>query len=214
MRLRSLLRCFFAVFAFLSLAVTSICQASGVVVSVEEEWSLVVGAPELTANAPQVSMVLSSHADLEGDYFIFVLNHRTHPTYRAGGLQLQHWTGATIQDFADDSDESLLQNSGETITWKQRMTIQGGTVTVEIRDGNSTSWGSFGNDGDLTLSSFTGQANLNDYTPTISVSQSGVVFAGNRVGTLTLQKVTWTMSDGQKQYSTTPVDIDNDDLDP
>ena len=74
--------------------------------------------------------------------------------------------------------------------------------------------GSFGDDNDLTLSSYTGQTDLNDYTPSVSLSQSGIAFGSNRVGTLTLQKVTWTMSDGQKQYMTTPVDIDFDDLDP
>ena len=211
MRPHSLLRCFVFIAVF---TLSCLADASGpVVVSVEEEWSLVVGEPELGANAPQVSMVISSHADLDDDYFMFVLNHRTHPTYQAGGLQLQQWNGATIQDFADDSDESLIENTGEIITWKQKMTIQNGTVTVAIQDGTSTSWGSFGNNGDLTLSSFTGQADLNDYTPSISVSQSRVAFGGNRVGTLALQKVTWTMSDGSKQYMTTPVDIDTD-LDP
>lgn len=217
MTLRSLLRRFLFVFAFalLCLAITAICEASDpYVVSVEEEWSLQVGEPNLTANAPQVSMVISSFAALEDDYFMFVLNHRTHPSYRSGGLQLQQWNGAVIEDFADDDDEALLENTNEYVTWKQRMTIQSGTVTVEVRDGASTSWGAFGNDGVLTLSTYTGQPNLNDYSPSVSVSQSGIAFAGNRVGSLTLEKVTWTMSDGQKYYLTAPIDIDNDDLDP
>ena len=217
MRLRCLLRrlVFVAVFGLFCLAITSTCHASGPqVVSVEEEWVLTVGAPELSANCPQVSMVISSYADLDDDYFIFVLNHRSHPVYQAGGLQLQQWDGNTIQDFADDDDESLIENSGETITWTQEMTIQNGTVTVAVKDGSSSSWGSFGDDDDLTLSTFTGQTDLNDYDPGVSLSRSGIPFGGNRVGTLTLQKVTWTMSDGQKQYMTTPVDIDFDDLDP
>ena len=123
MRLRSLLRRLIvvAVFTLFCLVVTSTCHASGpVVVSVEEEWVLTVGAPELSANAPQVSMVISSYADVEDDYFVFVLNHRSHPVYQAGGLQLQQWNGATIEDFADDDDESLIENSGETITWTQK----------------------------------------------------------------------------------------------
>jgi hypothetical protein len=218
MNFRSLLlRCFLfvSVFTLLCLAVTATCEAQDpFVVSVEEEWSLQVGEPNLIANAPQVSMVMSSNADLEDDYFMFVLNHRTHPAYQAGGLQLQQWNGATVEDFANDDDESLLENTNEVVTWKQAMTIQNGTVTVAVQDGVSTSWGAFGNDGALTLSAFTGQPNLNAYTPSVSLSQSGIAFAGNRVGSLTLQKVTWTMSDGQKYYLTAPIDIDNDDLDP
>jgi hypothetical protein len=216
MTLRSLLRYFLfaSVFTLIFLAVTATCEADPFVVSVEEEWTLQVGEPNLMANAPQVSMVLSSNADLQDDYFMFVLNHRTHPTYRAGGLQVQQWNGAILEDFADDDDESQLENSAEAVAWKQKMTIQNGTVTVTIQDGTSTSWGTFGDDGALTLSVYTGQPNLNDYTPSVSVSQSGIAFAGNRVGSLTLQKVTWTMSDGEKHYLTAPIDIDNDDLDP
>ena len=216
MRSRSLLRCFLClcVFTLFCFGITTACEADPYVVSVEEEWSLHVGEPNLTANAPQVSMVLSSNADLNDDYFMFVLNHRTHPTYRSGGLQLQQWNGATIEDFADDDDESPLDNSNEVVTWTQKMTIQNGTVTVAIQDGTSASFGAFGNDGALALSVYTGQPNLNDYTPSVSISQSGIAFAGNRVGSLTLMKVTWTMSDGQKYYLTAPIDIDNDDLDP
>ncbi|MBN01688.1 MAG: hypothetical protein CMJ77_21460 [Planctomycetaceae bacterium] len=55
------------------------------VVSVGEDRQLEVGEPNLDINAPQVSMAMSPNDNLNRDYFMFLLNHRTHPTYSRGG---------------------------------------------------------------------------------------------------------------------------------
>lgn len=184
------------------------------VVSVEEEWTLEVGEPNLQANAPQVSMVMSPLGDVETDYFMFLLNYRTHPTYAAGGLQVQNWSGNTILDVHDGNDESELDEPEEVVQWTQRMSIDSGTVTFEISSGSSVSWGSFGGESDaLSHSVATGQTSLNSYHPSVSLNESGISYAGNRVVSLTLQNITWTMSNGETHQLDAPIDIDSD-LDP
>ena len=55
------------------------------VVSVEEDWQLKVGEPNLDADAPQVSMVMSPTDNLNGDYLMLLLNQHTQPVYLPGG---------------------------------------------------------------------------------------------------------------------------------
>lgn len=203
--------------AWITVLTSSVAQGDSppaFVVSVEEVWQLEVGIPNISANAPQVSMVMSTSDSVEGDFFMFLLNHRTHPNYVAGGMQTQHWLGSTIQEIGNGNEEDALTESSDVVTWTQRLSIDSGTVTFAVKNGSSSSWNDFGgNDDQLSHTVATGDANLNAYTPSVSVNQSGIGYAGNRVVSLTLQKVTWTLSDGQTHVTTAPIDIDAD-LDP
>jgi hypothetical protein len=192
-----------------------ICRAAVFeVVEVEEEWSLEIGEPNTDANAPQVAMVMSPYSDLEDDYFLFLLNYRTEPDYGPGGVQIQHWIGDAVEDYQSGSDDSELDHPEEVVRWTQVMKINGnGNVTFEIEDGESSSWGGFGGEGRLRHTIETGLTNLNTYRPQISIVESGIGYAGNRVASLTLQRITWTMSNGQKYELHAPIDIDSD-LDP
>lgn len=59
----------------------------------------------------------------------------------------------------------------------------------------------------------TSVVNLNTYRPQISLTQSGVSFAGNRVHSLTLTKLRWIDSEGEEYEMEAPIDVDAD-LDP
>ena len=93
------------------------------------------------------------------------------------------------------------------------MEIKNDQVQFEIKDGSSKSWGGFGGLGHLRLTVDTGQTNLNSYRPQNSITQSGIGYAGNRVVSLVLQRITWIASDGQRYDLHAPIDIDSD-LDP
>jgi hypothetical protein len=184
------------------------------IVDVEEEWLLEIGEPNADANAPQASMVMSPFADLSGEYFMFLLNHKTQPDYSAGGLQVQVWSGDDVEDYRDNSQDNEIVQTAEVVRWTQKLTNTGdGWVKMQITNGSSSTWGSFGDTWGLRNWIYTGSNNLNSYQPQISITESGIGYAGNRVASLTLQRITWTMSDGQQYEIHAPIDIDSD-LDP
>ncbi|MCA9214237.1 MAG: hypothetical protein KDB27_14295 [Planctomycetales bacterium] len=192
----------------------SAANADGVqIVRVEEEWSLYVGEPSLNTNGPQVSMAMSPKSDLLGHFFMFYINYRTDPDYLPGGAQVQLMYGDEVLLSKDNPNDSLLDQNEETLHWTQVMEMKNGAVEFEIKDGTSKSWGGFGGLGHLKTSVTTGQTNLNSYNPAVSLTQSGVGYAGNRVVSLVLQRISWFTSDGHRYDLHAPIDIDSD-LDP
>ena len=77
----------------------------------------------------------------------------------------------------------------------------------EWSDGESETWGTFGGD-DLTLSSPTSLTSLNSYRPGVSLSESQVGYAENRVASLTLTKLVWVTEDGVVHEQNAPIPID------
>lgn len=201
------------VLLWLLLAAPALAQEAAYVVRVEETWALNVGEPNLARNGPQVSMVISPFPDLDGTHFVFLLNHKTAPNYSAGGMQLQFWQGDDVANYANGPAGAELATDDELLQWKQVLTVADGTVTCEVVEGQSSTWGGFGGQGNLRFSVPTGQTNLNGYTPAVSIEESLVGYAGNRVSSLVLQRVRWIMSDGQVYELNAPIDIDSD-LDP
>ena len=82
-----------------------------------------------------------------------------------------------------------------------------GTITFEVVDGSCNSWGHFGNDGSLKLTSETSLHSLNAYKPAISLTESQIGYADNRVRSLTLKKLVWQTDDGQTHQLSAPIDI-------
>ncbi len=183
------------------------------VVAIEEHWELTVGEPDESRSGPQVCMVMSPTSDLDSDYFVFTLNHRSHPDYAPGGLQVQLWNGASLLDSRESLTDSALHHNNEVVRWVQRTELHGSSLTFEIRQGESSTWEDFGNDGHLKFTIGAHIHNLNGYRPAVSLGESGVSFAGNRVRSLVLTKLRWWDSEGNVYEMDAPIDIDAD-LDP
>ncbi|MBX3431823.1 MAG: hypothetical protein KF847_00595 [Pirellulales bacterium] len=184
------------------------------IVKIEEFWELKLGEPDGPSSAPQVAMVMSPTGDVAGDYFVFTLNHRSHPDFVAGGMQVQRWHDEDFVSVRDGDRGETLHHQDETVSWVQRLTLDEGRVVYEVVDGASDSWGAFGDEeGELRLSYASTATNLNSYRPAVSIEQSGVSFAGNRVKSLTLTRLRWTDSVGQVYELVAPIDVDTD-LDP
>ena len=182
------------------------------IVSIEEHWELNLGEPDSASSSPQVSMVMSPTGHLEGSFFVFTLNHQSAPEWTPGGMQVQFWNGEEILDSKVGSHEEALHHVDEVVTWVQRTTVHDGELTFEITSGQSDSWGAFGG-GDLKFTAETQLANLNGYRPAVSLEESGVAFAGNRVRSLILRKLRWTDAEGHVYEMAAPIDVDAD-LDP
>lgn len=203
-----------SLFAFSLVALSLFAgTASGAdVVLIEEHWELQVGGPDPARSAPQVTMVMSPNGTLFQEHFLLTLNHHTHPDFVAGGIQVQRWYGEECESASSISTFSPLASDGEVFTWIQRLSIANGKLKFEVI-GNSPSWGNFGDDGELTLSHSSSIPRLNSYLPAISINESGIGYAGNRVSSLTLKRIRWVTDDQQEHELVAPIDIDTD-LDP
>jgi hypothetical protein len=177
------------------------------VVLVEEHWELRLGEPDSGRSAPQATMVMSPTCDLGSEYFIFTLNHSTVPDFEPGGMQVQHWDGSTLVSEKLGDEDGTLANHDEVVSWIQHLSVHDGTLTYRVRQGSSETWGSFGGD-DLTLTSPTSLSSLNGYRPGISLTESEVGYADNRVESLVLTKLVWVTADGTVHEQNAPIPVD------
>jgi hypothetical protein len=182
------------------------------VVQLEEHWELRLGEPDSDLSAPQTTMVVSPDGDLDDVHFLFALNHSTVPAYAPGGLQVQAWEGDQLLDHQSADEVGALSHGEEVVRWVQRLTLDGTTLSFQVLDGASETWGSFGGD-DLSLSVETALTSLNSYRPGVSITESQVSYAENRVQSLTLTKLVWITDDGEVHEMNAPIAVDTS-LDP
>lgn len=173
------------------------------VVAIEEDWELVVKSPDPNSTAPQVSCTISPLSHVDSLHATFELNHQSQPAFTSGGLQLQIWNDEQPLSSRKFPNSSVLSTDNETVRWTQVLRLEDGTLTFEITNGTSMTWGSFGGEGYLKASLTTNFENLNGYDPEVSVRNSGVAYAGNRVATLVLKRVRATLATGEVIEDTT-----------
>ena len=159
------------------------------VLRIEEDWELVIGTPEPSNNAPQVTTLFSPVGSVESVYSTFTLNHHDVPNFTPGGLQIQLWDGKKNLASKGHPNQELLATLGETIRWTQVMRLSDEGLIVEIINGTSTTWGNFGGDDSLKLVVPTQLLDLGQYDPQVSVKHSSGSFAANRVQSLVLKSV-------------------------
>ncbi|MCA9145747.1 MAG: hypothetical protein H6823_25525 [Planctomycetaceae bacterium] len=167
------------------------------VVGIEEDWELVVESPDPNSTAPQVSCTISPLSHVDSIHAAFELNHQSQPEFTAGGLQLQVWNDEQPLSSRKFPNTGVLSHDNEVVRWTQSLTLDDGTLTFEISNGTSTTWGQFGGQGYLKASLSTNLVSLNGYDPAVSVQNSGVAYAGNRVTKLVLKRVRATLSTGE-----------------
>src|SRR3954453_10581136 len=110
---------------------------------VEEDWKVVVANPALTGVGPQVTTCMSPVSNGSTPFVAFDVNYREFPTFSAGGMQLQVWSGTSVLSTAS-SGTAQFATPNETVTWTQSMKVSSGTITFDIMNGRSTTWGRFG----------------------------------------------------------------------
>ena len=167
------------------------------IVRIEEDWRVEIGTPSASEHAPQIVTVMSPLGHLEGPYAIFELNHSTYPDFAGGGMQLQKWFYETNFGYRNFPNYNLLDKPNEVIEFTTRMEITDGDLIVEIRDGSSETWNSFGGQGYLKMRyNYLPVSNLNAYKPEVSTRNSRIGFASHRVKKLMLKEVRRYSSEG------------------
>jgi hypothetical protein len=149
---------------------------------VEEDWQITVGTPDPDLNAPQVTMVMSPYSSAIGHHAVFDINSQTQPDYSPGGMQLQRWFGQeNFADVVSPGNRAVMQTPNEVVSFTMSMEVQGSTLTFGVSNGQSQTWGAFGNGQSMALSVGFDGTNLNYYDPSTSLSNSYVGFGSNRV---------------------------------
>jgi hypothetical protein len=190
--------------AFVGFCVAAAAAGAQDLVHVEEDWQLVIAQPDQNSCGPQVVCAMSPLSDISSTYFTLEVNHRSFPYWSPGGLTLHQWNGENSVQTMDRADRSVMNTSDEVVTWTQVLDVTGTLLTFKVKNGHSSTWGDFGYSGNLKLITVWDGANLNNYTPDVSTSQSGVAYASNRVRSLTLLQVRGTLQDGTTATDNTP----------
>jgi hypothetical protein len=163
------------------------------IMRLEEEWELVVTEPDSETAGPQVTCILAPRGVAAGRYATLELNHSTEYEFTPGGVHLQLWDGDVHQGTRSVQLYTPLSTRNETVRWTQVLDLNDGTLTFEIKNGTSASWGNFTSGGTLKFQTPTTMTSLNNYSPDQSAKLSGIGYGSNRVSSLTLKKVKlWT----------------------
>lgn len=171
--------------------------------AIEEDWELVVASPDVVGVGPQITTVMSPTGDLSDPFVAYDMNYREYPTFSAGGMQIQVWSKKKVVATSSQGS-SQFQTANETITWTQRMHLTSGSIRYSVKNGQSTTWGSFG-DSDATNFRVTYDTDLTSmagYNPADTVKNSGVSFQSDRVTSLKLVRVRY-YSNGNLYYTDT-----------
>ena len=160
----------------------------GTLTMIEEDWELTVTEPDPAVAAPQLATVMTPFEEAGTLYLSFVMNYRLHPSFTAGGMELELWYQGQQLGWLTVGD-GVLSTPNEKVTWTQRLELKNHSLHFSVMKGDSTTWGSFGQGNSLHMNITTTLTDLNDYHPNVSVDSSGITYASNRVGTLVLKAV-------------------------
>jgi hypothetical protein len=182
---------------------------------IEEDWEVVIADPDPVGVGPQITMCMNPTSDPTGNFFTFYLNYRDYPDWHPGGLQLKAYdkvAGPNVSPdllVSDSQGTEICSTEGETVKWTQRLGLSGQILSCEVVNGQSTTWGSFGqNAGDLRVSFTSTVSDLSAYKPEYSTSKSGVSWQSNRVSSLTLVQVRYYSGGNLISTDTTPRTVD------
>jgi hypothetical protein len=167
------------------------------VMRIEEDWEVVVGEPSPDENLPQLYVVTTPTGNVDGQYSVFEINNLLLPDFYGGGLQFQTWWGDQATGEAHHSNYSSLASNGETITFTTRMRAWGdGTISFRIQNGQSTTWGAFGNNNSLRIVRDCELSDLSTYNPESSAKFSRVGSGRGRITTFRIKQVRYYDANG------------------
>lgn len=155
---------------------------------VEEDWELTVTESSVLEAGPQITTTMAPEPDPARTLMHFNLNYREEP-FAPGGLQVQcYYDDLRIALSSAEKNEALATPS-ETIRWTQRLSVSSNVLTYEIVDGQSTTWGTFGQGSNLKISVTTHVTALGAYDSAFSVNNSGVGWQSNLASQMRLLRV-------------------------
>jgi hypothetical protein len=176
-------------------ASASPAQSVSNITRVEEEWEMEVISASDDLTAPQVVMQMAPDNANEQDFFTFEINHSSLPSVESGGLQVQTYVNNEPYSYQLSPTERTLERTREVLRWLQSMTVTEGAVEFKVDWFNSASIGRFRDEPLMSATLPASVTDLSSYSPTFSVTNSGVPYAKNRVRYLILRKIRYYSGD-------------------
>jgi hypothetical protein len=199
--LKSLVPRWTARLALLALTVAMLGMASTAsaqdIIKVEEDWEVVLGVPDQLVCGPQIITAMSPYNDIERTYFTLEINHRSIPYWTPGGISMHQWDGEFRVQSYDRADRTVMSTDNEVVRWTQRMYLESNRLVFEVVNGTSSTWGPFGISGLFKVKANWNKTHINEYTPAVSVAESAVTYAGNRVHSMKIKEIRLFLNDGE-----------------
>jgi hypothetical protein len=153
------------------------------IIKIEQDWMLDIADPDPVADCPQVVTVFGGADPRYYTHAVFELNHGTQPDYAEGGMQLQVWRGDVLRGYQWQHAPAELNAAIERLTYTTVMELGGGRQKLYVKDGNSITWGDFGDSASasLKIELSSGRQNYNDWDRWSSIRHSRVAYGANRV---------------------------------
>lgn len=163
---------------------------------VEEDWLIDVAVTDERSTAPEIVTAFGPADPRLGLHSVFEMNHSTYPSFIKGGMQLQAWWGGWFLGAKRHLNSAELLTTVERIQFTCVTRVSSGRLTMEVRNGDSVTYGQFGNDGSLRMRLWTDRSNLNNYNPSNSLNHSRVTFGANRVNRYMRTEIRFYATDG------------------
>lgn len=165
---------------------------------IEEDWELKVGEPDPGIDAPQITCSMIPFSAAPGLNLQVNINHALKPDFTSGGIQVRVVQDEEMLGQIHRHDGEKLSQDSETVRWTKAVQRVPSGYSFGISTGNGASWGTFGgNDYFLVIPNSLAAGGLEHYDYQLSLENSAVSFAGNRVQSLRLLRIRIYYSDGQ-----------------
>lgn len=154
---------------------------SETIVRIEEDWLLDIAVTDENSTAPEIVTTFGPGDPATGLHAVFEMNHSTYPSFVKGGMQIQTWWGPSLLGARRHPNGAEMSTIVERIQFTCVTRVQDHLLTMEITNGDSVTYGTFGGDHSLRLRLYSELDDLNNYRPLRSVQHSRVTFGANRV---------------------------------
>lgn len=191
----------FGTILVLSLTLTALSKAQDAVpdtsnaTRVEEDWVAYIRNADPNTGAPQITNVISPLKTTECPFGLVELNHRSIPSFSAGGYSVQSWLGDVNNDFVLSQETNQLQNDYDKLEYTVGMMISDENIRFFLKDGKSRTWGRFARWG-ISAVAPKHSLNLSGYDPQYSVDNTTVNLGAHRVELLYQKEVRYYDSSG------------------
>lgn len=180
------------------------------ILRVEEDWELAIETPDPNADCPQIVTVFGPTNANFGTHTLFELNHGTLPRFQQGGMQIQVWWADWLVGYKSQFAPTELSTASEVIRYTTVTNLNPhnndnsdtasnsyqNTLDLKIINGQSETWGTFGDTSDLSIRLYTNRDDLNPYDPYNSIRHSRVTFGANRVNRFVRTQIRFYDKDG------------------
>jgi len=104
---------------------------------VEEDWVAFIARPDSDSGAPQITNIISPTGTMDAAFGLFEMNHRSAPSFRSGGVEVQSWVGDFRSDFVEAGVSETLKVTRDKLQYTVVMEATGQQLRFSLKGGKS-----------------------------------------------------------------------------